>query len=88
MKISSLILTSTLQQDIKNTQKNDVGFQEFKNRVETRKLSNFQVIRINESLYFWDRFCVADETELKHTVLEEVHKSMLCILVRIRCIGT
>ncbi|KAI5649734.1 hypothetical protein M9H77_35739 [Catharanthus roseus] len=74
-KISSLSLTSTLLEDIRSVQKSNKEFQEFKNRVEAKGLEDFRTLEADGSLYFRNRLCVPNDTELKRKILEEAHRS-------------
>lgn len=78
-KLTNLTLTSTLQQEIKVTQRRYEEFQRFKTQVEAKKLNDFQILGTNGSLYFRNQFCVPNEAEIKRRILEEAHKSKYSI---------
>ena len=73
-----MIVQPTLEEQIREAQKDDEEIQHIKTQVEVDKAPNFRVDK-QEILWYRDRICVPKKEELRRIILEEAHSSVYSI---------
>ena len=85
--VVELIARLDLLNRVLEAQKNDEKFSSILSQIGEGKGTEFSV-KEDGSLYYKDRVCVTNDSELKKAILEEAHSGsfLLCIQVAQRCI--
>ena len=85
--VVELIARPDLLNRVLEAQKNDEKFSSILSQIGEGKGTEFSV-KEDGSLYYKDRVCVTNDSELKKAILEEAHSGsfLLCIQVAQRCI--
>jgi hypothetical protein len=78
VKLGMLKLTSQVLEEIKEGQKTDLELIDCLTLINDGQEVNFKIDE-NEITKFWDRVCVSNIPELKQSIFEEGHKSILSI---------